>query len=271
MDMLTPRARDHFARDARGTVHLVGAGPGDPGMVTLRAASLLATADVVLHDQLVTPEVLALAGLQAQIVPVGRRCGRIVMPHEQIVAGMVDHARAGRQVVRLKGGDPMVFGRGGEEARELLDAGVPVEVVPGIPSATGGPAAAGIPVTHRGLARGFLAVTAHTFDGSAAMDWQTVARFPGTVVVLMGRRRWHDLTARLVASGRRPDEPAAAVAWASTPRQHLVTGTLASIATAADDAALRTPAILVLGDVVDLRDDLVDAAPRAAAPTRTGA
>lgn len=255
MDMLTPQAIQRFASEARGTVHLVGAGPGDPGMLSLRAASLLAAADIVLHDQLVTAEVVALAGLQAEVLPVGRRCGRVVMSHAEVVDRMVRDARAGLQVVRLKGGDPLVFGRGGEEAHELLDAGVPVEVVPGITSATAGPAAAGIPVTHRGVARGFLAVTAHTFDDSEAMDWATVARFPGTVVVLMGKRRWHDLTARLVGAGRRPDEPAAAVAWASTPRQHVVTGTVATIATIADNTALQTPAILVLGDVVDLRWD----------------
>lgn len=194
-----------------------------------------------------------MADLRAEVVPVGRRCGTVVVPHRAVVQHMVDAARAGRRVVRLKGGDPMVFGRGGEEAQAVLAAGVPVEVVPGVTAAVAGPAAAGIPVTHRGLARGFLAVTAHTFDGSDPMDWETVARFPGTVVVLMGRRRWHDLSTRLVAAGRRPDEPAAAIAWASTPRQHVVTATLATIADASEDEAVGTPAILVLGEVVGLR------------------
>lgn len=252
---LTDAAVDRFGA-IPGTVHLVGAGPGDPGLLTLQAAALLASADLVLHDQLVTPEVLALTDLRAEVVAVGRRCGAVEVPHREVVGRMVEAARTGRRVVRLKGGDPMVFGRGGEEARELLAAGVGVEVVAGVTSAVAGPTAAGIPVTHRGVARGFLAVTAHTCDGSDGMDWDAVARFPGTVVVMMGARRWHDLTARLVAAGRRPDEPAAAIAWASTPQQQVVTATLATIATASDDRALRTPAILVLGDVVDLRHDL---------------
>lgn len=258
MHALTDTTIDRFGA-IPGTVHLVGAGPGDPGLLTLRAAALLASADLVLHDQLVTPEVVAMCDLRAQVVPVGRRCGDVVLSHEQVVARMVAAARSGQRVVRLKGGDPMVFGRGGEEAMELLAVGVGVEAVPGISAAVAGPAAAGIPVTHRGISRGFLAVTAHTFDGSDGLDWDIVARFPGTVVVLMGRRRWHDLTARLVASGRRPDEPAAAIAWASTPRQQVVTATLATIATASEDDALGTPAILVLGDVVALRNQLAGA------------
>lgn len=264
MHVLTETTVDRFGATP-GTVHLVGAGPGDPGLLTLRAAALLASADLVLHDQLVTPEVLALADLRAEVVPVGRRCGQVVVPHAEVVTRMVEAAQAGRRVVRLKGGDPMVFGRGGEEAQELLAARVPVEVVAGVSSAIAGPAAAGIPVTQRGVARGFLAVTAHTFDGSEGMDWDTVARFPGTVVVLMGKRRWHDLTARLVAHGRRPDEPAAAIAWATTPRQQVVTATLATIAGAADDGAVGTPAILVLGDVVALRRQILAATPTAAA------
>lgn len=268
MQTLTDDATNRFGA-IPGTVHLVGAGPGDPGLLTLRAAALLASADLVLHDQLVTPEIMAMCDLRSETVPVGRRCGNVVMHQDQVVERMVTAARAGKRVVRLKGGDPMVFGRGGEETTELLAAGVGVEMVPGISSTIAGPAAAGIPVTHRGIARGFLAVTAHTFDGSDGMDWDTVARFPGTVVVLMGRRRWHGLTTRLVIAGRRPDEPAAAIAWASTPRQQVVTATLATIATVADDDAIDTPAILVIGDVVALRQhhDRTTHAPQALAPT----
>lgn len=239
-----------------GTVYLVGAGPGDPGLMTLRAAALLSSADLVLHDQLVPPEIVAMCDLRSEVLAVGRRCGEVVVPHDQVVERMVAAARTGQRVVRLKGGDPMVFGRGGEEAMELLAAGINVATVPGISSTIAGPAAAGIPVTHRGVARGFLAVTAHTFDGSHGMEWEAVARFPGTVVVLMGRRRWHDLTARLLTAGRRPDEPAAAIARATTPQQQVAVGTLATIANVADDAAVDTPAILVLGDVVGLRQHL---------------
>lgn len=255
MQVLTDAAVERFGA-IPGTVHLVGAGPGDPGLMTLRGAALLSSADLVLHDQLVTPEVVAMCDLGAEVVAAGRRCGQVVVPHTQVVERMVVAARAGQRVVRLKGGDPMVFGRGGEEAMELLAAGVGVEVVPGISSTIAGPAAAGIPVTHRGTARGFLAVTAHTFDGSDGTDWDAVARFSGTVVVLMGRRRWHDVTARLVMAGRRPDEPAAAIARATTPQQHVVTATLATIATVADDDTLDTPAILVVGDVVAMRQHL---------------
>lgn len=251
MQPLTDAVIERFAA-LPGTVHLVGAGPGDPGLMTLRAAALLSSTDLVLHDQLVTPEIVAMAGPRAAVVAVGRRCGDVVVPHEEVVERMVAAARAGQRVVRLKGGDPMVFGRGGEEAMQLLAAGVDVEVVPGISSAIAGASAAGIPITHRGIARGFLAVTAHTCDGSDGMDWDTVARFPGTVVVLMGRRRWPELTARLAMAGRRPDEPAAAIARATTPQQQVVTATLATIATVADDEGLDTPAILVVGDVVAL-------------------
>lgn len=251
VDVVTGATSERLGARA-GTVHLVGAGPGDPGLLTVRAAALLATADLVLHDQLVTPEVVSMVGLQAEVVAVGRRSGRVVMPHDEVLDRMVQAARNGRRVVRLKGGDPMVFGRGGEEAAALLDAGVAVEVVPGVTSAIAGPAAAGIPVTHRRLSRGFLVVTAHTCDGTDGMGWDAMATFPGTIVVMMGKRRWHDLTARLVAAGRRADEPAAAIAWASTPAQQVVTATLATIAVAADGHAVGTPALLVLGDVVDL-------------------
>ena len=184
-----------------GTVHLVGAGPGDPGLLTLRAAALLASADLVLHDQLVTTDVLALAGLQAELVPVGRRCGTVVVRHEEVIGRMIDAARAGARVVRLKGGDPMVFGRGGEEAQDLIAAGVPVEVVPGVTAAIAGPASAGIPVTHRGVATGVAFVTGHEdpAKGAAEVDWEALARSGGTLVILMGAGRVHEITAKLVA------------------------------------------------------------------------
>lgn len=254
-----------------GTVHLVGAGPGDPGLLTVRAASLLASADLVLHDQLVPPDVIATVGLSADVRPVGRRCGDVVVSHADVVDLMARAARAGAAVVRLKGGDPTVFGRGGEEALELLDRGVGVELVPGVTSAIAGPALAGIPVTHRGLSRGVLAVTAHTRQGINDEDWDVVARFSGTVVVLMGRRTFGDLTRRLAAAGRPADQPAAAVAWAGTPQQQVVVATLSTIADAADRADLGSPAILVLGETVALHERLADvtratvsAAPRTA-------
>lgn len=253
MTLVTDDALRRFGATP-GTVHLVGAGPGDPGLLTMRGASILASADVVLHDQLVTPEVIALAQISAEVMAVGRRCGDVVVAHEDVLAVMIERARRGERVVRLKGGDPMVFGRGAEEAAALLAAGVPVEVVSGITAAVGGPTAAGIPVTLRGVSRGFMTVTAHTVDGSDGVDWDVVARFDGTVVILMGRGSWGQLSSRLVAYGRSADEPAAAIAWASTPRQHVVVGTLATIAARAEAAGVTTPAILVIGDVVAHRD-----------------
>ena len=178
----------------RGTVHLVGAGPGDAGLLTVRGAALLATADLVLHDQLVSDDVLAMVRRGADVVPVGRRCGHVVTTHQDVIARMINAARDGQRVIRLKGGDPMVFGRGAEESRACVDARVDVVLVPGISSALAGPAAAGIPVTHRDLARGFLVMTASTSDDRDP-DWGPAARFDGTLVVLMGRRRWGTVAA----------------------------------------------------------------------------
>lgn len=250
MRVVTLHAADRFGASP-GTVHLVGAGPGDPGLLTLRAASLLATADLVLHDQLVSSEILALVDPRAEVQAVGRRCEQVVVTHEDVLDRLIAAGRSGRRVVRLKGGDPVVFGRGGEEAMACVAAGVAVELVPGVTSAIAGPELAGIPVTHRDRARGFLVVTAHTTGGSD-VDWAPIAAFPGTVVVLMGHARWAEVTADLIAAGRRPDEPAAAIACASTPGQQVVSGSVASIAEAGRD--LPTPAVLVIGDVVSLRD-----------------
>lgn len=255
MTVVGPTALDQFA-GRPGTVHLVGAGPGDPGLLTVRAATLLATADVVLHDQLVTPDVIALIRLGASVVPVGRRCGEVVVTHAEAVDRMVAEARRGRVVVRLKGGDPTVFGRGGEEAIELLERGVDVALVPGVSSAIAAPELAGIPVTHRGVSRGMLAVTAHTREGINDTGWDAVAAFDGTVVVLMGRRLFGEVADRLVAAGRAGDEPAAAVAWAGTPQQQVVTATVGTIAAASDAAGLGSPAVLVVGAVVRLRERL---------------
>lgn len=255
MSMVTTAARERFGARP-GVVHLVGAGPGDAGLLTLRAAALLASADVVFHDQLVTPEVIALVGLGVELVPVGRRCGAVVVTHEEVVERMATMARAGCAVVRLKGGDPTVFGRGGEEGAALLDRGVDVVLVPGVTSAVAAPALAGIPVTHRGLSRGVLAVTAHTREGLRDRGWETVAAFDGTVVVLMGRRHVHEIGHRLVAAGRPGDQPAAAIAWAGTPQQQVVVATLSTLGDACDRADLGAPAVLVLGEVVRLRERL---------------
>lgn len=235
----------------RGTVHLVGAGPGDAGLLTVRGAALLATADLVLHDQLVSDDVLAMVRRGADVVPVGRRCGHVVTTHQDVIARMINAARDGQRVIRLKGGDPMVFGRGAEESRACVDARVDVVLVPGISSALAGPAAAGIPVTHRDLARGFLVMTASTSDDRDP-DWGPAARFDGTLVVLMGRRRWGTVAARLIAAGRDPGEPSAVIANATLPGQQVARSMLATIAETADRLAIGTPAILVVGDVTAL-------------------
>jgi uroporphyrin-III C-methyltransferase len=189
------------------SVALVGAGPGDPELLTLRAARLIAGADVVVHDALVGDGVLALIPISAERIDVGKRPGRPT-PQEMISALLVELGRQGKRVVRLKGGDPFVFGRGGEEAEALAAAGVEFEVVPGISSSVAAPAAAGIPVTHRGVAAGFSVVTGHRRAGEPDLDWRSLARVGGTIVVLMGVSRRAAIAAELIAGGLDPATPA---------------------------------------------------------------
>lgn len=245
---------------APGTVHLVGVGPGDAGMLTLRAAQLLSTADLVAHDKLVPDEVLALTRPGAQVVDVGRRAGGPYIGRDAVDQLLRDAARSGRAVVRCKGGDPYVFGRGAEEARALEDAGIPVEVVPGVTSAIAVPAAAGIPVTLRGVASGVAVVTGHedpTKPGEQ-LDLDALAGFGGTLVVLMGRRTLPQLVDRLLVAGRTPDTPVAVVARGGWPGQVLAEGTLATIAERADQAEVPTPAVVVVGEVVAHRVHTAD-------------
>ena len=187
------------------SVALVGAGPGDPDLLTVRAARLLAAAEVVVHDALVGSGVLDLVPPEAELIDVGKRPGRPV-PQELISTLLVVLARSGRRVVRLKGGDPFVFGRGGEEALALLEAGVPFEVVPGVSSAVAAPAAAGIPITHRGVAAAFTVVTGHRRAGEPDVDWRSLARVGGTVVVLMGVSQRATIAAELIAGGLDPSD-----------------------------------------------------------------
>jgi uroporphyrin-III C-methyltransferase len=233
-------------------VHLVGAGPGDPELLTVRASRLLAGADLVLHDQLVPDGILELVSPAAEVVPVGRRCGAVVVGHPAVVARMATAAHAGRRVVRLKGGDPVVFGRGGEETLDLLAQGVTTELVPGISSAIAAPELAGIPLTHRGLAAGFLVLTGQRRAGDDVLggDWELAARFSGTVVVLMGTGRCAELCDALIAWGRPASTPAAMVAAAGRPEQRTVVGRLDDLAGRTAAAQLPTPAVLVIGDVV---------------------
>jgi uroporphyrin-III C-methyltransferase / precorrin-2 dehydrogenase / sirohydrochlorin ferrochelatase len=251
-----PAADRHVAAapPAGARVHLVGAGPGPADLLTLRAARLLGQAELVVHDQLVTEDVLALAAPDARLVPVGRRQGRVVASHEEVVELLVTAARAGRRTVRLKGGDPVVLGRGGEEALDLAARGVACELVPGITSAVAAPELAGIPVTHRGVAPGFLVLTAHRADsspaGTADADWELAARFSGTLVVLMGATRLAELCGRLRALGRPGSTPAALVSHAGLVGQRTLTATLERLPARAAAEHLPTPAVLVVGEAV---------------------
>lgn len=234
-----------------GTVFLVGAGPGDPELITVRGLRLLRSADVVVHDRLVHPELLAEARPGAERIDVGKAPGRPSAFQEEIHAVLVDRARAGRSVVRLKGGDPFVFGRGGEELLACAAAGVPCEVVPGVTSAVGVPAAAGIPVTHRGLAASFAVVTAHRAADLDDVDWSALARID-TVVVLMGVARLRYVTANLVRTGRGRDTPAAVVERGTWPGERMTTGTLATLSDRAAEAGIESPATVIVGEVAAL-------------------
>lgn len=228
------------------TVYLVGAGPGDPELLTVRAARLLSRADVVVHDRLVSSEVLELAAPWAELVNVGKTPGSTSNSQAEINRILVDRGRRFDVVVRLKGGDPYVFGRGAEEAAELADAGIASVVVPGISSAVGGVAAAGIPVTCRNVSSSFTVVTAQQDPSSGrSPDWDTLAKLQSTLVVLMGVRRAEDIARELIAGGRSPDTPVAAVIDATQPTEQVNRGVLRDLST----LAVRSPALLVIGDV----------------------
>ena len=239
-----------------GRVHLVGAGPGDPGLLTARALALIAAADVILHDRLIPSCALDRARADAEIVFVGKEGGGEAVPQEHTERLMIEHARAGRDVVRLKGGDPFVFGRGGEEALALRAAGIDVEVVPGVTAGVAASAYAGIPVTHRGLAGGVAFVTGHASEQGEEMDWAALAAFPGTLVVYMGVRELARITAGLLAGGRPAAEPAAVIEAGTLPAQRTITGTLSTIAERALAEGVRAPSVTVIGAVAALADEL---------------
>ncbi len=234
-----------------GSVWLVGAGPGDPGLLTLHAAYALSQADIVLHDALVSPEILAMAP-QAILEPAGKRAGGTRTPQLRINQRLVQLARQGLRVVRLKGGDPLVFGRGGEEALALVAAAIPFRIVPGISAGIGGAASAGIPVTHRGLARSVTFATGHDSTGALAdLDWAALARGSEVLVLYMAQRQIGAIAERLIAAGRDPSEAVALIADATTPRQTVAITTLRD---AGRDAAVSAaPLLIVIGPVVALR------------------
>ncbi len=235
-----------------GRVYLVGAGPGDPELLTVRAVRILGQADVVLYDRLVQPAVLDLAPPEAVRRCVGHEPGASAESHERVLMWMRDYAMAGKKVVRLKGGDPMIFGRGAEEWLFLVSQGIPVEVVPGISSATGLPALAGIPLTHRWLSHGFAVVTGHTAFGEP--DWERYARVD-TLVILMGVEGRERIASRLIQAGRDPQEPVAFIERGTWPGEHVLITRLGKVARG--EVPVRSPAVWVIGPVVEFRTLLI--------------
>ena len=251
---------------ASGRVVLVGAGPGDPELITVKGLGWLRRAEVVVHDQLVSPCLLDEAPSHALRIFAGKRAGQHCLPQSAITALLVHHAEAGRLVVRLKSGDPFVFGRGGEEAAACAAAGIPCEVVPGVSSAVAVPTVACIPVTHRGLASSFAMVTDHEDPDKSGgrVDWERLAGAVDTIVVLMGTAALPEIVRRLLAAGRDPATPAAVISRGTTAAEAVVTGSLADIARRA--AHLPSPCTIVIGDVVRLRERLHGAAVEELAP-----
>jgi uroporphyrinogen III methyltransferase/synthase len=245
-------------KKAGGKIYLVGAGPGGLGLVTLRAKECVERADVIVYDHLANPEMLAWARDEAEIIYAGKRAGEHALSQDEINSLLVEKARAGKQVVRLKGGDPFVFGRGAEEAKAIVDAGIEFEIVPGITSAIAGPAYAGIPVTHRGKNSHVTFFAGHEDPTKmeSAIDYAALAKLGGTQVMLMGVERMRAITQEMLAKGVRPDLPVALVRWATTGRQETLVGTLENIAQRVTDLGFDAPAVAVFGDVVSLRKDL---------------
>jgi uroporphyrinogen III methyltransferase / synthase len=242
----------------KGVVYLVGAGPGDPGLMTARSLELIASADAVFYDRLIPPGALDGARADAELVYVGKAPGDPAIPQEEIGVRLIAAAQAGKNVVRLKGGDPFVFGRGGEEGEVLRAAGVEFEIVPGVTAGVAATAYAGIPVTHRDDASAVAFVTGHEDPEKeeSALDWEALARFPGTLVFYMGVKRLADNAAALIAAGRDADEPAAAIERGTMDGQRTVVATLGSLAEAVEREAVKAPALIVVGPVVQRRETL---------------
>ena len=236
-----------------GTVYIVGGGPGDPGLITVKGLECLRRADVVLYDRLVAQELLTEVPVHAELIDVGKEPKRHRRSQDEINALLIEKAREGKVVIRLKGGDPFVFGRGGEECQALSEAGIRYEVVPGVSSAIAVPAYAGIPVTQRGVTTAFTVVAGHTGGSDSTIDWQAISRI-GTIVFLMGVEHLPEIVPQLIAHGRGADTPAALIQEGTTLNQFVVTGTLADIV--AKSREIRPPAVLVVGEVVRLHEEL---------------
>ncbi len=236
-----------------GTVYLVGAGPGDPDLLTVRAARLLAEAGLIVHDGLVDPAILALAGANAELVSVAKSRARHTLPQHEINALLVREALAGRDVVRLKGGDPLVFGRGGEEAEACRAAGVPVEIVPGVTSALGAAAAAQIPLTHRDAAS-IVSFVAGQCKGLAEQNWAGLAGAGRTLVIYMGVKTAPQIAEKLIADGLSPEVPVAVVENAARARMRVLRGSLAALPALVETQRVRSPALIIIGDVTARND-----------------
>ncbi len=249
----------------RGEVYLVGAGPGDPDLLTFRALRLMQKADVVLYDRLTDPQVMNLVRREAERIYVGKRPENHELPQEEISALLVSLAKQGRRVLRLKGGDPFMFGRGGEEIEALAEHGVPFQVCPGVTAAIGASAYAGIPLTHRDHAQACVFVTGHGRDGKIDLDWPALLQPRQTVAIYMGLRNLEALTAEFIARGASPDLPAAIVDNATRTDQRVIVGALGNLAAKARAAELNGPSIVIVGSVVSLRDKLDWYAPASSA------
>ncbi|MEX2226593.1 MAG: uroporphyrinogen-III C-methyltransferase [Dehalococcoidia bacterium] len=241
-----------------GFVSLVGAGPGDPELITVGGAARIAEADVIVYDRLANPALLQHARADAELIYAGKLPDRHTLSQDEINALLVEHGRAGKRVVRLKGGDPFVFGRGGEEAEALVAAGIPFEVLPGVTSAIAAAAYAGVPLTHRAMASSFAVVTGHEDPAKddTSIDWAKLSTGVDTLVFLMGVGRLREIVARLVEHGRARSTPVAVVEWGTLPRQRTLTGTLATIVDEVAKAEIGAPAVTVVGEVAGLRDEL---------------
>ncbi|TVT58774.1 MAG: uroporphyrinogen-III C-methyltransferase [Azoarcus sp. PHD] len=259
-----PRQPGH-AGTATGSVALVGAGPGDPELLTMKAARRIAEADVIVYDQLVGEGILDLARPDARRIYAGKKAGRHALPQDEINLLLVELALQGLRVVRLKGGDPFIFGRGGEEMQALIASGIACEVVPGVTAAAGMAASTGIPLTHRDHAQTVVFATGHLKEGSVDLDWDALARPHQTIVIYMGLGALDIICRELVAHGLWRTTPAAVVHAATTPQQRIVTSTLMSLPFEVRAAKLQTPSLIIVGTVVELHPLLTQAAEQTAA------
>ena len=241
-----------------GKVYLLGAGPGDPGLMTIKGKTLLEHADVVVYDALVSPPILNMVGSQAELINAGKRRGRHSRLQGETTQLLIEKAQTHAIVVRLKGGDPFVFGRGGEEMEDLVKAGVPVEVIPGITSGIAAPAYAGIPVTHRNYSSSVTFVTGHEAAGKyrPQVNWQAIAQGSETIVIYMGVHNLSNIITQMVAAGLDEETPIALIRWGTRPDQQELIGTLATIVEQVETTQFEAPAVAVIGKVVDFRDHL---------------